>query len=138
MTKDEKWALLKAGVVINKLNYGGVTNVLLLPQFLLKFDMETFPNMKTFHEIYHATAPNTTVLTYHGKYIGLRLMDYSSNKKDSLSFSCNHPATDYWRSILQPIWDEQNKNICMTCHGTGWDGETYTLTCMDCGGNGKQ
>lgn len=133
MTGKEKLALLKSGVIVGKISYGDVTNVILLPHFLLRFDLKSFPSMKTFDEIFHHTAVNTTVLTFNGKYIGLSLMD-NSIRGDVLSVSLSHPMSSYWLSILQPIWDEQNKGKCKTCHGTGWDGIGYTLGCIDCGG----
>lgn len=136
MTPDERKALLWSGVVIGKIHYNDVTNVILLPQFMWRFDLSTFPSMKTFDEVFHNTASNTTVLTFRGKDIGLRLMS-NSIKGDSLSIALSHPASAYWISILQPIWDKQNADKCKTCFGSGWDGCGYTLSCAECGGSGK-
>jgi len=136
MTPKEKSALIKSGVIVGKVEYNDVTNVLLLPQFLFRFDVLSFPSMKTFDEIFNNTAVNTTVLTFLKKDIGLRLMS-NSIRGDVLSISLSHPISKYWTSVLQPIWDEQNKGKCNECWGTGWDGCGYTWSCSECGGTGK-
>lgn len=137
MTFEERKALMMGGIIIGKIAYRNATNVVLLPNFLLKFDLSSFPDMKTHDEIFRHTATNTTILTFCGKDIGLRFMR-DSIKGDDLSVSLSHPASKYLLSILQPIWDEQNKGKCETCHGSGWDGMGYTLGCIDCGGSGKK
>lgn len=134
MTKKEKLALFRAGVVIGKITYNDVTKVLLLPQFLFRFKIQSFPDVKTFDQIFNKTASNTTVFAYRGKDIGLYLRDDAQ----ILSYSLRHPLAKYWESVLKPVWAEQLKGKCPTCHGTGWDGIGYTLTCVDCGGTGKK
>ena len=133
MTTNEKRALLKAGVVIPKIVYNDVTRVVLLPPCLLKFDIKSWPTMKSDYEIFNNTAVNSTVLTFLGRYIGLRLMS-NSISGDELSFSPSHPIGSYWGSVLQPVWNKQNELLkCKTCRDTGWDGIGYALTCVDCG-----
>lgn len=55
----------------------------------------------------------------------------------SFSVELGHPLTEYWLSILKPIWEKKNRGKCKICHGSGWDGETYSLSCHGCGGTGK-
>lgn len=140
MTKKELDALKKAGLTIRKIRYkydiypyDGLTKVFLSFGFLLKFDIKLWPNLKTYDEIYHNTASNTSALVFFGKDVGMRL----DSNGDKISVILSHPMAKFWLSILQPIWDEQNIGKCKTCHGSGWDGIGYTLTCIDCGGTGK-
>lgn len=136
MTDKEKSALPKAGLVIVKLNYDDASPVILSPLLLLKHNWREWPSMSTFHEIFHATAQNTTVLTFMGKAVGLSFMatwDENHQRIDTISVSSSHPMAKFWLSILQPIWDEQNKGKCPVCHDTGWDGDGYRLVCWTCG-----
>lgn len=132
MTPEEIKALRKGGIIIATPNYGKVTQSVLSPHLLLKYNWSNWPSLKTFDEIFHNTSDNSSPIVFMQKDVGLKLWN-----NGNISVSLSHPMSKYWLSILQPIWDEQNKNKCQTCRGSGWDGETYTLTCMDCAGSGK-
>lgn len=135
MKLEERKALLSAGIVIGIIKYNDTTACCLLPKLLFTTQWRSWPNLKTFDEIFHATASNTTALTFFGKDTGLRLHRVYDN--DSVSISTSHPMYQHWLSFLQPVWNKQNEGKCPTCHGTGWDGIGYTLTCVDCHGIGK-
>lgn len=83
---------------------------------------------------YDYPGTNVILLRILNRQVGL---SYDKNSKD-LSVHLNHPLAKYWLSILEPIWEKQRRGKCQTCQGTGWDGETYTLSCMECGGSGKK
>jgi hypothetical protein len=76
---------------------------------------------------------NVINIRIFGRFTGLTY--FKDNKQ--ISVSLDHPMANYWLSILKPMWEKQNKGKCKTCNGTGWDGIGYILTCVDCGGTGK-
>ena len=132
MRPAESNALKKAGVTMGKIKYYDATEASLSWSFLRKHDWKTWPDLPDV--IQHETATNTSIISYKGKKLGLT--HFADN--NSLSVSLSHPLSKFWLSILQPVWDRQNEGKCKTCHGTGWDGIGYVLTCVDCGGNGKE
>lgn len=134
MLIEEKNALIKAGIIIGKIKYKNTTSTIIFPNLLIKFNLFSWPSMKTFEEIFHNTASNSSILVFMDRDVGLRLIREGEN--DKISVSLSHPMSNYWLSILQPIWDKNNSKIqCRTCNDTGWDGIGYILTCVDCGRN---
>lgn len=75
---------------------------------------------------------NVTIFTVFNREVGLSFW----RNNDDYSISLNHPLSNFWTSIFDPIWKKQNEHKCPTCHGTGWDGIGYTYSCCDCGGSG--
>ena len=90
----------------------------------------------TFPEVCVGRPPgtNTIVFSVLNREIGL---SYDINTK-KISVRLNHPLAKFWLSIFEPIWRIENEDKCKTCHGSGWDGETYSITCMKCGETGKK
>ncbi|SRR6266404_6119566 len=134
MTKKESDALKKAGVKIGKIRYYNISEVSLSCEFLLKFDIKSWPDVPKEIGEWGWPGTNTSIFGYKGKRIGLT----HCSDNDSISVSLSHPLSDYWLSILQPIWDEQNVGKCGTCNGSGWDGIGYVFGCIDCSGSGKK
>jgi hypothetical protein len=77
-------------------------------------------------------ASNTFQLCLLNRKIGLTWW------KDTKEFSVDlsHPLAPWWLKIFEPIWKQKRAECCPVCNGSGWDGETYALTC-ECGGTGK-
>jgi len=71
---------------------------------------------------------NVIPICIFGRETGLT---YCKDTKN-FSVSLSHPMTNYWLSILEPMWAERNKGKCPVCHDTGWDGHGYTLCCVGC------
>jgi DnaJ-class molecular chaperone len=92
--------------------------------------LSSFPQLRPPWKI----GSNVKVLSVAGKEIGLT---YDINTKQ-MSVHLNHPLTEFWLSIFKPIWEKENKDKCPICFGSGWDGETYTITCYHCKGTGKK
>lgn len=130
MSLKEQLALLKNGVILGKIHYYGFTHALLSPDYWIK--SRSWPDLPNPWD-WDGCGTNTSMICFQGKRTGLML----DANGDRLSVSLEHPLAGHWLSILQPIWDEANKDKCPGCHGSGWDGETYTISCFDCGGTGK-
>lgn len=136
MTKKESIALIKAGIIFGKIKYQSYTKSILSPLILLKSNFKTWPALPKNEWEYrngYGIGSTTSIISFLGHDVGLH---FDSNG-DKISVSLSHPLAKFWLSILQPIWDEQNKGKCKTCHGSGWDGIGYILTCVDCGGTAK-
>lgn len=135
MTTTEKSALLNAGIIISKRQYGTYTKCMLLPPLLFKYNSKTWPVVPEHDYDYchgHGIGVNTAVIVFLGHEVGLSV----DENGEKIGVSLNHPLSKYWLDILQPIWNKQNESKCPTCHGTGWDGCGYILNCDDCGGTG--
>src|SRR5580698_3202313 len=98
---------------------------ILLPTTLVKLDLNTWPILPKNDWEYrggYGVGDNTSIVSFLGHEVGLSFCSDNGN----ISVSLSHPMSKYWLSYLQPIWNEQNKGKCKSCHGSGWDGETYT------------
>lgn len=131
MNLKEKFALAKAGIIIGTPKYHWNTESVLLPHLLLKFNWISWPNLAKV--VRHEVGTNTSVVSFSGKKVGISI----DSNGEKLGISLDHPMGQYWLSFLQPVWNEMKKDKCSTCHGSGWDGETYTISCFECGGSGK-
>lgn len=121
-------ALAKKGIFIlpPKEIYSGFTKSIIIGH--------NWFNWPKIEEDYRLVPPtNSYEVEFMERYTGLSIW----TDGPSLSVSLSHPMADYYLSILQPIWDEQNKGKCQTCNGSGWDGIGYILNCCDCNGTGK-
>ena len=137
MTIEERTALAVGGICIDKILYGHYGKISFSEKFKKIFDGKSFPILPKNENDYchkHGIGSNTCILSFLGYDSGLSV-DANGEK---LSYSLSHPLALYYDEILQPIWNEQNVGKCKTCLGTGWDGCGYILTCVDCGGTGKE
>jgi hypothetical protein len=132
MTYEEHKALQKAGVTLHKLSGGKFSTASLSLPMLLTSNWKQWPDLPDVHDSQYP-GTNTLMIGYLGKQTGL------SYDKDTgrLSVSLSHPMAAKYLAVLQPVWDLQNAAKCPTCHGSGWDGEGYVLSCADCGGTGR-